>query len=1318
MKIKKHFLLLFLLFDYLGIFAQGQPSALAKTYALVVGISGYQDAAIPKLNYADKDASLFAQWLQSKAGGSVPGYHIKLLTNENASIAAIYAALNWLQDMAGRDDIVYLYFSGHGDMEIDSASISKGYLLAYNSPPNNYSNNAVSIEDLNNTANILTIKNGARVILITDACHSGKLAGNFFKGKQLTAKNLRAVQNTQVRMTSCADDELSAEGPAWGDGRGVFSYYLLLGLNGMADTYTTQRKTITVGNLDKYIQAAFKEDATLKKDNFKQHPVIEGNPFFPISQVDAATFATIQSGLKNSNSGFTIQPAGLQSLKSLGIQPIDFFFERAKADTFERALDFSRYYDLPVDSIPVNITRGFLAYLEKALQQQMASPQDGIELNDLIQPTTLNKLDELSKQLVSLKYVIARFNEKFVQMVQTKGQEMINAYLKGDLAEIERRQYYYSGTRTYTNFLKQLQLAIKLVNPNNYLARILAIQYSYLGGLNCRLAMETTLETDSLLQAAFIHQSEALKLDPYAPYIHNEIGNLYDQKNNYDSAEYHFNMASILSPTWAIPWSNKIKLNYAANKFANAKEAINIAIALQPNLGYVKLNAGLVMEKDGDLLAAESYYLQAIAQNNIHYLPFERLGKLYIQTGEIGKADYYLYQANRRKATFTINDKMFTTGRSMLPNPALLLNEDYCPYLIPENSALKAYSDIYEALLLLNNRNADVDTNLVIKQLYKALQANTNLPLAHHYLGKIYFHLGNLQAAEYELKIAVQDFKDNTSLKKYLYKVMAGKEYTDELNCLAEKILDQSYLQTEDHYMLAYLYEKRGSNEEALKQYKHIVTIENKQLLEHASLEGYKPGNWSEADLLKYNNDTTELEKTILENYENPPTTGGYLKAALLYETIGKYVEAEKVLLNQINLVRLAGENRQGVVDRKILSLGSNENYYWFLTSRNIEAATYNFFTRMLSMDPLNPDPVWKEKSALFLYNRLALSYNQIPVSEQHSFYNAIITYKDYLGRTLPYTAPLLYRSMRRYAYPWITIAGTIDNNKYFKIQLPGSNETVQIDIPDFDPVESAVKLMEQAIKLSGDLHPRRELAEAMADLYSWSGKSGEAISLYDNLVIQFSADSSLRNKLVDNLIAYGHLPEARQQLDSLFLRKQIKNVQLPILASYQLLSSAFNKADETMKAFLPKDAALKNDLIKFFVHKYLFEKNAPKALRYLKDSLRVPEIKEFNEWNQNYTENEEAFFRLYSIAVSYERLNQKGKAMKALTNLLNAGFMYKNVLENDPVWDKRRYTKKWATLLSKYSFKIDYTQKTVDDLNSGRWFKIPLKSFETGTKE
>ncbi|MEJ7674855.1 MAG: hypothetical protein WKF59_19700 [Chitinophagaceae bacterium] len=98
-----------------------------------------------------------------------------------------------------------------------------------------------------------------------------------------------------------------------------------------------------------------------------------------------------------------------------------------------------------------------------------------------------------------------------------------------------------------------------------------------------------------------------------------------------------------------MPWSNKIRLYLALNNTENAKDAIRIADSLQPNLAYVNVNAGLVMEKDSNLLAAESYYRNAIAQNNVHYLPFKRLGFIYLQIGKYALADSFFMEAKKEK---------------------------------------------------------------------------------------------------------------------------------------------------------------------------------------------------------------------------------------------------------------------------------------------------------------------------------------------------------------------------------------------------------------------------------------------------------------------------------------------------------------------------------------------------------------------------------------------------------------------------------------------------------------------------------------------
>ena len=149
-------------------------TATNNTYAVIVGVSNYESIGIRKLKFANNDAQNFYNYLLSKSGGSVPPRNMKLLLDEEASFAAIYQELKWLLKKAKKDDLVYFYFSGHGDME-NTTIYKLGFLLAQNTPRTNYINNALRIEDLNYYANTLSTKNQAKVVLITDACHSGIL---------------------------------------------------------------------------------------------------------------------------------------------------------------------------------------------------------------------------------------------------------------------------------------------------------------------------------------------------------------------------------------------------------------------------------------------------------------------------------------------------------------------------------------------------------------------------------------------------------------------------------------------------------------------------------------------------------------------------------------------------------------------------------------------------------------------------------------------------------------------------------------------------------------------------------------------------------------------------------------------------------------------------------------------------------------------------------------------------------------------------------------------------------------------------------------
>src|SRR5690242_20065634 len=76
-------------------------------WALVVGVSSYEHLPpAAQLHFAHRDAADFAAFLRSFEGGALPGDHIRLLTNQEATLAQVRAALhNWLVDSARPEDI-------------------------------------------------------------------------------------------------------------------------------------------------------------------------------------------------------------------------------------------------------------------------------------------------------------------------------------------------------------------------------------------------------------------------------------------------------------------------------------------------------------------------------------------------------------------------------------------------------------------------------------------------------------------------------------------------------------------------------------------------------------------------------------------------------------------------------------------------------------------------------------------------------------------------------------------------------------------------------------------------------------------------------------------------------------------------------------------------------------------------------------------------------------------------------------------------------------------------------------------------------------
>jgi uncharacterized caspase-like protein len=255
-------------------------AAMAKSYshwAVIVGISNYQDTQIPSLRYADSDAKSFYNWLVSEKGGRYAPSRVKLLLNTDATGKNIKNALfNWL-GQALEEDIVTIFFAGHGSPQSPDHP-NNLFLLPYDSHYDDVATTGFPMWDIE-TALKRFIKS-KKVVVIADACHSGGVGQAF----DIARRDNRAIQinpistglqnlstiGDGVAVISASDDkQFSQESKDWDGGHGVFTYFLLKGLKGDADYNKDGR--VTLGELIPYLS-----EQVRRETRSAQSPTVAG----------------------------------------------------------------------------------------------------------------------------------------------------------------------------------------------------------------------------------------------------------------------------------------------------------------------------------------------------------------------------------------------------------------------------------------------------------------------------------------------------------------------------------------------------------------------------------------------------------------------------------------------------------------------------------------------------------------------------------------------------------------------------------------------------------------------------------------------------------------------------------------------------------------------------------------------------------------------------------------------------------------------------------------------------------------------------------
>ena len=205
----------------------------AKTYLVSVGIADYPGTE-HDLRISDNDAKTIAKVFSVAKQATV-----SILINEQATQSALLSTMHTSFMNANSEDIVILYFSGHGT---PGALVCHDGLLTYQ-----------------HIFKMLKGCKASRKVIIADACYAGKMRTS---NQQTSSYN---SQNVMLFLSS-RTNEVSRESRYKNS---LFTIFLERGLRGGADT-----------NRDRYITARelydFVHKGVIEASGNKQHPVMWG----------------------------------------------------------------------------------------------------------------------------------------------------------------------------------------------------------------------------------------------------------------------------------------------------------------------------------------------------------------------------------------------------------------------------------------------------------------------------------------------------------------------------------------------------------------------------------------------------------------------------------------------------------------------------------------------------------------------------------------------------------------------------------------------------------------------------------------------------------------------------------------------------------------------------------------------------------------------------------------------------------------------------------------------------------------------------------
>jgi uncharacterized caspase-like protein len=227
---------------------------LGEKWALVVGISKFQDRHLPRLNFASKDAKDFSALLLDPKVGRFKAANVHALTEGQVTARELKMELNWLARSAQPNDMVVIFLSSHGTPRSrDTAEVN--YIATSETetePEDNLFATAFPMVDISDV--VRTRIKAQRTVILLDTCHSGAAAARENAPRKDSSASEKALDRIRQGLgraivTSSSPEEQSYEGKPFDNG--YFTHFLLealrknAGHDSIEQVYASLKQNVT-----------------------------------------------------------------------------------------------------------------------------------------------------------------------------------------------------------------------------------------------------------------------------------------------------------------------------------------------------------------------------------------------------------------------------------------------------------------------------------------------------------------------------------------------------------------------------------------------------------------------------------------------------------------------------------------------------------------------------------------------------------------------------------------------------------------------------------------------------------------------------------------------------------------------------------------------------------------------------------------------------------------------------------------------------------------------------------------------------------------